>query len=221
MHLSKRLETIASMIPSDYEVIDIGCDHALLDIYLTQKGNNHCIASDMRSSVIEIAKKNIQSYQLDHQIEIIQSDGLNNIVPSKKAIAVLAGMGTSTILSILNTSKVYLFSYLIIQTNNEWEKLRKTFSQKGFCLVEEKTVLENHKYYIIMKWQKGNAHYSNKKCFLGPCLMHHSENIPYFQETLQQYLNILQNIPKQYVKKKYDIRKRIHWLKKELKAYHL
>ena len=38
--LSKRLETIASLIPLGASVIDIGCDHALLDIYLVKRNDN-------------------------------------------------------------------------------------------------------------------------------------------------------------------------------------
>ena len=34
--ISKRLELIASFIPENSKVIDIGCDHGLLDIYLYQ-----------------------------------------------------------------------------------------------------------------------------------------------------------------------------------------
>ena len=34
--LSKRLETVASLITTD-SIIDVGCDHGYLDIYLTKK----------------------------------------------------------------------------------------------------------------------------------------------------------------------------------------
>ena len=34
INLSKRLEAISSLIPNKSKVIDIGCDHGLLDIYL-------------------------------------------------------------------------------------------------------------------------------------------------------------------------------------------
>ena len=35
--LSKRLEEISSLVPLKARVVDIGCDHGLLDIYLYQK----------------------------------------------------------------------------------------------------------------------------------------------------------------------------------------
>ena len=47
--LSKRLETISSLVPRGSKVIDIGCDHGLLDIYLYQKKNkskNNCIGCE-------------------------------------------------------------------------------------------------------------------------------------------------------------------------------
>ena len=34
--LSKRLDAISSLVPINSKVVDIGCDHGLLDIYLYQ-----------------------------------------------------------------------------------------------------------------------------------------------------------------------------------------
>ena len=39
--LSKRLEAISSLIPNNSKIIDVGCDHGLLDIYLYQKKNHY------------------------------------------------------------------------------------------------------------------------------------------------------------------------------------
>ena len=47
MNISNRLKTIADMIDSNYHVIDVGCDHALLDIYLTL---NKKISSKLNNS---------------------------------------------------------------------------------------------------------------------------------------------------------------------------
>ena len=45
--LSKRLEIVASFIDeNDKSVIDIGCDHGLLSIYLAEKFNNLKIIED-------------------------------------------------------------------------------------------------------------------------------------------------------------------------------
>ncbi len=217
MHLSRRLRAIADMIPKDKVVVDIGCDHALLDIYLTQNQTNNCIACDVRSSVLEIAKKNIVNAGLEQKISLIQSDGVEKVEVPKGAIAVIAGMGTSTILSILDNPKVTLFSELIIQTNNNWAFFRKNMFKKGFQLMEEQTICDKNKYYVLMKWIKGRSFYNKKQCLLGPILMQKEESIPYYRHLLEQYQLINSKIPKQHVIEKYQMRKKINWLKKELK----
>jgi len=36
MKLSKRLKAICDFVPNNAEIIDVGADHALVDIYLTK-----------------------------------------------------------------------------------------------------------------------------------------------------------------------------------------
>lgn len=217
MHLSKRLLTLANMIPFGMEVVDIGCDHALLDIYLTKKNTNKCIAVDISQNVLKHAKANIEAENLENRIKIVQSRGLENVDVNDKTIIVIAGMGTSTILEILNHPKTKFLSQLIIQTNNEWERLRYTLSKRGFYLTEEQVIEEKNKYYVLMKWKKGRIHYTQKQCFLGPLLMKKKENTKYFSYLLQKYQTIASKLPYHYVFQNYKNQKRIWWLKKEIK----
>ena len=56
--LSNRLAAIASLVPLKSSVIDIGCDHALLDIYLYQnKQVEKIIASDINENALNNAKE--------------------------------------------------------------------------------------------------------------------------------------------------------------------
>ena len=64
MKLTKRLNEIVSLIDEGTNVIDIGCDHALLDIYLTLNKKNKCIAADINKNALESAIKNIKKYNL-------------------------------------------------------------------------------------------------------------------------------------------------------------
>ena len=77
MKLSKRLLTIADLIDTK-NVIDVGCDHALLDIYLTEKQLN-CRGTDISSKVLENAKNNVKKYNLEKKIPLILTNGLENI----------------------------------------------------------------------------------------------------------------------------------------------
>ena len=54
--LSKRLEVVASFVNDNSKVIDIGCDHGLLSIYLVNKYKNvKVIASDINENGVVIS----------------------------------------------------------------------------------------------------------------------------------------------------------------------
>ena len=58
--LSKRLEAISSLVPNNSKIIDIGCDHGLLDIYLYQKKiSNKIIAADIYKADLCIKRQTI------------------------------------------------------------------------------------------------------------------------------------------------------------------
>ena len=50
MNLSKRLEAVATLVDVGKRVIDVGCDHGYLDIYLTL--NNDNIAVNLTSPAL-------------------------------------------------------------------------------------------------------------------------------------------------------------------------
>ena len=62
MKLSKRLEAVATLVEVGKRVIDVGCDHAYLDIYLTENNDNKCIATDINRNALNIAENNIKKY---------------------------------------------------------------------------------------------------------------------------------------------------------------
>ncbi len=195
MKLSRRLQTIIDMIPEGVRVIDVGCDHAFLDIYLTLKGTNRCIASDINENVLKKTKEMIESYQLLDKIQIVRSDGLKEIEVKQDDFVVIAGMGTSTILRILSEKEI---AQVIIQSNNDLEELRRNLSDNyGFLIVDEQVVFEKNLYYVIMKIQKGNVHYSDKECQLGPILISKRDSLTksYFEALLKKKKKILDALP--------------------------
>ena len=78
--LSKRLEAISSLVPNNSKVIDIGCDHGLLDIYLYQnKISSKVIASDINENALNNAKENIKKNNLEKYIETRLGNGLDTL----------------------------------------------------------------------------------------------------------------------------------------------
>lgn len=160
---SKRLLEIVKYIDKDDTVLDVGCDHAYLSIYL--KKNNLCknvIASDISENALNYAKKNISKYKLD--INTYVSDGLKDINEYYDTV-VIAGMGTSTILHILDTKE--LPNKLIISSNNEHYRLRKELNKLGYKIINESIIYENNHYYVIMNYIKGSQKLSKKQLKYG------------------------------------------------------
>ena len=58
MNIDNRLKRIADFIPSDSYILDVGCDHALLDIYLAlNRKNIKLIASDINENPLKKAQE--------------------------------------------------------------------------------------------------------------------------------------------------------------------
>ena len=90
------------MVDKGNNIYDIGCDHALLDIYLAINNDNHCTASDINQNALNNAIKNIEKYHLSDKIDTVISDGLKNITLKEDSTIILSGMGSRTIIDILS-----------------------------------------------------------------------------------------------------------------------
>ena len=201
---SLRLLAIASLIDKGSSVLDVGTDHAYLPIILSQ--NKKCksiIASDVSSNALKIAKDNLKKYHID-DVKLILSNGLDSINEEYDTI-VLAGMGTSTIIKILENKK--LPNTLIISSNNDLYKLRKFMNKIKYKIKEEIVILEKNKYYDIIKYQKGNEKLSYFKKMYGKSnekkyykyLLTKEKNI-FKKVNLFKKLNLLKNIIYLYIK---------------------
>ncbi len=190
MKISKRLETIASLIPSNSKVIDIGCDHALLDIYLAHEKNCECIASDINNNALDQARYNVLRFQVK-TVTLMLTDGLDNIPIHDEDIIVISGMGTSTIEHILEGKK--LSRRLIISSHTDFEDLRRYVVSLGYRIEDEKYIEEKKKAYIIMSFVKGDVSYTDEDYRYGPIL---KKNVCYIENEREKVLEIINQLPK-------------------------
>ena len=102
INISKRLLKIASMVDKKSRIIDVGCDHALLDIYLSLNGlEGKIIASDITIGAVNQAKKNVSLYKTSN-VEVRKGDGLSTIKKSDNInTIIMSGLGNQKIISIL------------------------------------------------------------------------------------------------------------------------
>ncbi|MDD3341291.1 MAG: class I SAM-dependent methyltransferase [Bacilli bacterium] len=177
MKLSKRLQALAEAIPENRDVIDVGCDHALLDIYLasTRKGI-HCTATDISASSIESAKETAKNAGVEDKVSFYVTDGLKDIPIKKEDVIVIAGMGAHTMLPII--SSLNEFHTLILSAHKDTSLLRKELCTKGYKIKEETLVFEKH-WYFILTFEKGQEKYDEIDYIIGPSARKNKEYINY------------------------------------------
>ena len=216
--LSKRLEAISSLVPINSSIIDIGCDHALLDIYLHQKKiSNKIIASDINANALDNAKENIKKYKLDKYIETRLGSGLDPLNQEDKIdTIIISGMGGHTIVGILKNNKKKLenINTIIIQSNTKLEFLRKEVTKLNYQINDEIILEDNKKIYTIIKFIKGKKKYTKKELYFGPILLKKKDKL--FIEKNKQELTKLNLLLKMLPKNKILDR---HKIKKEIRLY--
>lgn len=203
--LSLRLKKIASLIPKDCEIINVGTDHALLEIYLAQTKSVSSIGIDISYPSVIKAKNNVLKAKLNDKIKIINNNGLEGI-ETKNKIITISGLGTNTILNIL---KDVNNNDIIIQSNNNLYELRKEMNKKGYYIYREEIVHEK-KWYVIIYFKKGHKKYSNFELYLGPKI----KDKKYVNYLYELNIKKLKNIPKNKWFERYKIKKIMKQLKK-------
>lgn len=207
---SKRLEAIISFLSSEDKLIDVGTDHGYIPIIMAKKNAKTILATDIHKDALEMAKSNIKRYGLENIIKTELADGLKNINITLYDTLVIAGMGTSTIINILsNADNLKPFKKIILQSNNEHEKLRIFMNKKSYTLKYEKIVLERNKYYVIMVYEKGKQSLTKEELFLG---LYNIQNREYYQFLANKYLKIKNDIFNKDKRKNSSITERLEYI---------
>ena len=178
--LSIRLEVVASYIKDNSKIIDIGCDHGLLSIYLAKKYNNiKIIASDINKNALGNAIDNIKKEHLEDKIETRLGSGLEIVDSDEIDTVVIAGMGANTIVGILkySTDKLINVNNIIIQSNTDLYFLRKNITKLGYYIEDESLVEDANIIYTVIKFSKGKKRYNYKELYLGPILINKNNDL--------------------------------------------
>ena len=189
--LKKRLEAIINMIASNSIVADVGCDHGLLVCELVKRNIiSKAYAMDINEKPLAQAKRSIIEYDLENNIEVILSNGLNNL-PDDANTLVIAGMGYETCKIILENdfNKIKQFNQIIIQVNRDVDKLRQWISNNNFTITDEEIIYDKHYYQIIVFNTNTHDNYSNQDIKFGPILKHKQSLI--FKEYYNKQLSKL------------------------------
>ena len=154
VQLSRRLKTIADMVTEGNRLVDVGCDHGYLPVYLML---NHkisgAIATDVGKGPLARAQEHIEKYGMNQYIETRLCDGLKGVHAGEGDTLVIAGMGGPLMERILTEGAHALpgFQEMILQPQSDIPHFRHFLMENGFRIIQEEMVLEDGKYYPMMK----------------------------------------------------------------------
>ena len=154
MQLSKRMALLASKVTEGNRLADVGTDHGYIPIVLVQeKKIPSAIAMDVNIGPLNRAQEHIQAYGLDTYIETRLSDGLAKLRAGEADTVLIAGMGGPLTVRILSEGMHCLDSVkeLILQPQSDIQQVRAYLSSHQFRIVEEDIVLDEGKFYPVMK----------------------------------------------------------------------
>ena len=190
MQLSLRLTAIADMVTEGNRLVDVGCDHGYLPVYLLL--NNKipgAIAMDVRKGPLSRAEEHIKAYGLENYIETRLSDGLDALTPGEGDTLVIAGMGGPLMERILTQGKAVrdTFSEMILQPQSDLPHFRHFIRAEGWEIEKEDMILEDGKFYPMMRvvpWETGDAvTYTKEEEWFGKLLLEGRHPV------LEQYLH--------------------------------
>ncbi len=220
MKINDRLRKIGDLVEANSFCLDVGCDHALLDIYLVKKNKNiKAIASDIAEGPLEQAKKNIKRERLEDKIETRLGSGLSTYTDEINTI-IISGMGGRNIIGICKENPKVLkkIDTIIISPNNYQEDVKRFLTKNGFYIENEEFVKDKKIIYQIIVFKRGKKKYTKKDYFFGPIFL--IKKGPLFREYYLRELKskeILKTmLPNKYRLKKYILKKEIQIIKSEI-----
>ncbi|MDD6037448.1 MAG: class I SAM-dependent methyltransferase [bacterium] len=183
--LSRRLSHIADMVSKTPVLADVGTDHGYLPIALLQRKKiERAIAMDINAGPLARANEHIAREQLGEYIQTRCSDGLAGLGAGEANTVVIAGMGGQLTINILKRKAeiVRMLDELILEPQSDIHLVRAYLREQNYLIEAEDFVLEDGKYYPILRVLPRKADASRRQAdelklpmevldAYGPCLL--------------------------------------------------
>ena len=220
MKINDRLKKIGDLVEANSFCLDVGCDHAFLDIYLVQRGENiKAIASDVKEGPLNHARENINKYHLEDKIECRLGNGLDTYSDYVDTI-IISGLGGRSMIGIFKSHLEVLkkVNTIILSPNNYQEDVKRFLCKHHFYLSNEELVKEGKFIYQILVFSRGKRRYSRREYFFGPVLLVKKGKLfdEYYKRELVSREILIKVLPKNYRWKKFLVKKEIQMLKEEI-----
>lgn len=213
--ISRRLQTAAALVSEGTVLADVGTDHGYIPLYLLEQGKiKRAVAMDINKGPLARAKEHITQYGMEQYIETRLSDGVAGLQPHEVDSILIAGMGGGLVMHILKEGEAVCKAAkeLILQPQSELCQVRRFLAEEGYVTEAEEMVLEDGKYYPMMRvhweeqersveWQEnGEELLRQETCDIyGRLLLERKHPVlrEFLQKEQQIYAGILENLKKQ------------------------
>lgn len=148
------MQSVADRVSPGNILADVGCDHGYLSIWLCQTGRvPSAIAMDVNGGPLKKAEENVALYGLKDRIQLRLSDGLMKLQAGEVDAVAIAGMGGGLTIRILQARQdvVDQLKELILEPQSDVDQVRLYLESIGFLIVDEDMVLEDGKFYPIIR----------------------------------------------------------------------
>ena len=153
MRLSKRLTALVQAIVPCNTLLDIGCDHGLLECaVLTQARAQHVIASDISAFSVAKAQRLVREKGLEAFVDCRQGDGFSVLRREERIdAAVIAGIGGLVISRILREGKNAARSMkcIYLLPSCDAQALRIYLRRDGWKVLREELLLDAGRVYAM------------------------------------------------------------------------
>ena len=229
MELSKRLQAVADLVSNGRIVADVGTDHGYIPIYLIETGKcQRAIAMDINKGPLLRAKEHIEDHGLSDTIEVRLSDGVRALSAGECDCVVVAGMGGALAIKIMEEGKAVFrkLQEFVLQPQSELAKVRQYLCENQYCVIAEAMVLEDGKFYPMMKVKNGASEpYTQVELHYGRGLLAQKHPVlkQFLEKEVQTKEMILTNLElesgEHIENRKKELREELLIVKEALKVY--
>ncbi|GMA69133.1 SAM-dependent methyltransferase [Leuconostoc litchii] len=174
IHLSPRLEAVASFVPSGARLADIGSDHAYLPAHLLLNHKiTYAIAGEVAQGPYENAQQEIIRRNLSNYLEARLANGLAAIYEEDKINTVtIAGMGGMLIKDILDAGLIngQHFETMVLQPNTDEYIVREWLTKNNYQITNEVIKREDNHFYEVLLATPGHQSLTEIDLKFGPFL---------------------------------------------------
>lgn len=197
MALSKRLQRIVNQIQGSC-LADIGCDHGYVVIEaLKQNKVKKAYACDVAPLPLENAQRNIEAAHLQNRAQCLLMNGIESL-PKDVDCIVMAGMGGSLMIDILERGKVRVGTRFYLSCHKDTPLLRKYLLQHGFSIEKEWIIQEDRHFYPLIQCvytRKPCLKVSEKELYYGVSLEFDKDAGSYLENEKKKWTKIFQQMP--------------------------